>query len=367
MALRSTLRLKIRNRLLRAALCIFAALSAAEAQRAPAAATKAPGPAHHSVPDDTGRIVRVPAQVRRIVSLAPSLTETLFALGIGDRVVGVSDYCNYPEAARTRPRVGAPLNPSLETIVALRPDLVVAAKSANRRETVEELAQLGLATYATDANTVEEILISIEHLAEALGRAEAGHQLTLRLRARLAYLQQQLAGRTPKRVLLVVWHEPLISIGKKTFIADALRYAGASHVIETEQDWPRLSLEEVVRVQPEYLIFAADHAAAMASLLTSLPQRPGWRKLAAVQHHRTLLLDESINHPSPRLLDAIEALARRLHPEAFQTDAAPSPTAVPAPAAWPPRPPVGKRTATGLAGGSGPSHAKANLVLEPER
>lgn len=315
------------DRLRLTALLLLVATLATEAQWAPAA-TKTSGPAR-SVTDDTGRTVLVPGQVRRIVSLAPSLTETLFALGVGDRVVGVSDYCNYPAAARTRPHVGAPLNPSLESIVALQPDLVVAAKSANRRETVDELARLGIATYATDAHSVEQVLTSIEHLSDALGIAESGHQLTGALRTRLAQLQQQLAGRTPKRVLLVVWHEPLISIGRNTFIADALRYAGATHVIETEQDWPRLSLEEVVRVQPEYLLFAGDHAAAMASLLASLPQRPGWRKLAAVQQHRTLLLDESINRPSPRLLDAIETIARQIHPEAFQQKPVPSPPAAP--------------------------------------
>ncbi len=353
------------NRLRPAALFLFWATLAAEAQPAPAA-TKASG-AVRSVMDDTGRTVFVPAQVRRIVSLAPSLTETLFALGVGDRVVGVSDYCNYPAAARSRPRVGAPLNPSLESVAALQPDLVVAAKSANRRETVDELARFGLATYATDAHSVEQVLTSIEHLADALGIAEAGHQLTGTLRARLAHLQQQLAGRTPRRVLLVVWHEPLISIGRNTFIADALRYAGASHVIETEQDWPRLSLEEVVRVQPEYLLFAGDHAAAMASLLASLPQRPGWRKLAAVQQHRTILLDESINRPSPRLLDAIETIARQLHPEAFQHNAAPFQPAAPGFAALRSCAPAGSWTRAGSADWPVSAYAEVDRSRRAER
>ena len=365
LSLRRTLCLRMLSRLRPAALCLFVATLAAEAQPAPAA-TKASGPAR-SVTDDTGRTVFVPAQVRRIVSLAPSLTETLFALGVGDRVVGVSDYCNYPAAARTRPSVGAPLNPSLESIAALRPDLVVAAKSANRRETVDELARLGIATYATDAHSVEQILTSIEHLADALGIAETGQQLTGALRARLAHLQQQLAGRTPRSVLLVVWHEPLISIGRNTFIADALRYAVASHVIETEQDWPRLSLEEVVRLQPEYLLFAGDHAAAMASLLAALPQRPGWRKLAAVQQHRTLLLDESINRPSPRLLDAIETIARQLHPEAFRQNAAPSPPAAPGFAALCSQAPAENWTQPGLAGWPVAADAEADRSRRTQR
>lgn len=362
---RRTLRRSRFDRLWPAALCLFVATLATEAQPAPAT-TKTSGPVR-SVTDDTGRTVLVPVHVQRIVSLAPSLTETLFALGVGDRVVGVSDYCNYPAAVRTRPSVGAPLNPSLESIVALQPDLVVAAKSANRRETVEELTRLGIATYATDAHSVEQVLTSIEHLADALDIAEVGHQLTGTLRTRLARLQQRLAGRTPRRVLLVVWHEPLISIGRNTFLADALRYAGATHAIETEQDWPRLSLEEVVRVQPEYLLFAGDHAAAMASLLASLSQRPGWRKLAAVQQHRTLLLDESINRPSPRLLDAIETIARQIHPEAFQQNSAPSPPAAPGFAALCTCSPAGNCTRASSAGRPGAAGAEVDRSRRAKR
>lgn len=268
--------------------------------------------------DDTGRLVRVPAEVRRIVSLAPSVTETLFALGLGDRVVGVTDYCNYPAAAQERTKVGTPLSPSLEVIISLHPDLVVAAKSANRRETLGELDRLGIPTYATDAKSLEDIFFSAERLARAAGAPEAGRALVAALQARLLALQQRLAGCPPKRVLLVVWHEPLISIGQHTFIADALRHAGATHILETEQDWPRLSLEAVVRLQPDYLIFAGDHAAAMHSVAKTLAERPGWRQLTAVQQQRTIVLDEAINRPSPRLLDAIEELARQLHPQAFQ-------------------------------------------------
>ncbi len=270
--------------------------------------------------DDAGRIVRVPAEVRRIVSLAPSVTETLFALGLGDRVVGVTDYCNYPAAALERTKVGATLNPSLEVVVSLLPDLVVAAKSANRRETLAELERLGIPAYATDANTVEDILVATERLAQAVGIPDTGRKLTAGLRARLNELQRRLVGRVPKRVLFVVWHEPLISIGRNTFIFDALRYAGAIHIIQIEQDWPRLNLEEVIRLQPEYLIFAGDHAAEMTSLMGTLAERTGWRKLTAVQQRRAIVLDEMINRPSPRLLDAIEALARQLHPEAFRED-----------------------------------------------
>jgi iron complex transport system substrate-binding protein len=268
--------------------------------------------------DDTGRLVPVPVEVRRIVSLAPSVTETLFALGLGDRVVGVTDYCNYPAAALQRTKVGTPLSPSLEVIVSLHPDLVVAAKSANRRETLGELDRLGIPAYATDAKSLEDIFSSTERLATAAGVPEAGRALAAALRARLLALQQRLAGRAPKRVLLVVWHEPLISVGQHTFIADALRYAGATHILETAQDWPRLSLEAVVRLQPDYLIFAGDHAAAMHAVAKTLAEQPGWRQLTAVRQQRTIVLDEAINRPSPRLLDAIEDLARQLHPQAFQ-------------------------------------------------
>jgi len=283
----------------------------------PAQKTDVPIPAVQEVTDETGRQVKIPQAVRRIVSLAPSLTETIYALGAQDRLVGVTDYCDYPPEAQLKPKIGGPINPNLEQLVALKPDLVLVTKSLNRRETVEALERLGIATYATDPRTVEGMLASTARLAELIGAREQGKALVAGLRARLAELKRLLATHPARRVLFVVWHEPLISIGRDTFLAAALRLAGAESVADTTQDWPRLALEEVVRLQPDYLVFASSHADESERNFEALRSRPGWRSLEAVRQRRLVVISDAVNRPSPRLVAAIEELARQLHPEAF--------------------------------------------------
>jgi iron complex transport system substrate-binding protein len=274
------------------------------------------------VKDEMGRAVRIPQPVRRIVSLAPSVTETLFALGLGDRVVGDTDFCDYPAEAKQKTRIGGPVNPNIEAIAALHPDLVVATRSINRLASVHSLEQLGIAVYATDPRTVEQVLTSTQRLGELLGAGDAGRSLAANLGQRLSELGQRLAGLSPKNVLMVVWLDPLISVGRNTFLEDALRRAGARSVIDTRQSWPNINLEQVIRLQPEYLIFSSDDPQQVQRQLAELQQRPGWRVLEAVRNRRFIVVSEAISHPSPRLVDGIEQLARELYPSQFNARAA---------------------------------------------
>jgi iron complex transport system substrate-binding protein len=269
------------------------------------------------VTDETGRVVAVPQTVRRIVSLAPNLTETVFALGLGDRVVGDTDYCDYPPEAKSKEHVGGPVSPNLEKIAVLRPDLVLATRAINRPATVQSLEQLGIAVYATDPRTVEQVLASIEQLGRLLGAAGRGRAVVADLRRRLAELADRLSGSKPKSVFFVVWQEPLISVGRDTFLADALRRAGAQMALEVTQDWPNVNLEELVRLQPEYLVFFSDQSEQTQRMINGLRDRPGWRQLEALRHGRVIVLSEAVSRPAPRLIDAIEQLARALHPERF--------------------------------------------------
>jgi iron complex transport system substrate-binding protein len=270
------------------------------------------------VKDDEGRRVEVPQPVRRIVSLAPSVTETLYALGVQDRLVADTDFCDYPPEAKKLPKVGGPFTPNLEVILSLKPDIVLlAARSANRKETADALDLLHVPAYATSARTIDDVLASIAKLGEVLGAAEQGHALEVSLRARLAELHKKLGTAAPVRVLFVVWQEPLISIGQETFLADALRWAGAESVINTKQDWPHVSLEEAVHQQPDYLVFASAHPEEITATLANLRNLPGWRDMKALQENKIAIVSDAINKPAPRLVDAIEELARDLHPEVF--------------------------------------------------
>jgi len=304
-------------------LLVFLAAAAARAQepalekKLPARAADAPA-ATRELTDEAGRRVRVPAEVRRIVSLAPNLTETVYALGAQDRLAGVTQYCDYPPEAKSKPKVGGAVTPSIEHIVALKPDLVLAqAHGMNRRETVETLESLGIPVYTTSARTVDQVLESVGHLSEAIGAGAQGAELAAALRARLEDLAQRLKGRAPRKVVFVVWHEPLISIGRQTFLADALRRAGAESAVDATQDWPQVNLEELLRLQPEVLVFASSHSEGVARTVESLRNQRGWRALVAIQKNRTAVISDAINRPAPRLVDAIEQLARQLHPEAF--------------------------------------------------
>ncbi len=278
--------------------------------------------------DELGRVVRVRAEPQRIVSLAPSLTETVFALGLGARLMGVTDYCDYPPEARTRARVGGPINPNLEQIVSLHPDVVVATRSLNRAESVEALDRLGIPVYTTDPRTVEDVVASTRRLGEVLGAKSDGETLAAAMDRRLAELAHRLAGRAPKRVFFVVWLDPIISTGPQTFLADALRRAGAESVITSGQDWPQVNIEEVVRQNPDYLVFAGAHEDDPQATINSLIKRPGWSSLDAVRDGHFAVVSDALDRPAPRMLDAIEDLARQLHPEAFAAAPAP-PSATP--------------------------------------
>jgi iron complex transport system substrate-binding protein len=301
---------------------VFAAttalLSCAVMSRAQSGSPITPAsPVFREVTDETGRIVRVPQPVNRIVSLAPSLTETVYALGLQDHLVGDTVYCDYPPDAQKKTKVGDTINPSLEQIAVLHPDLVLVTKGLNHLETVHGLDNLGISSYATDPHNVNEIASSTKKLADVLGAPEAGAAVAAEMERRLAELQQHLAYSSPQRVLFVVWHQPLISVGKHTFIADALRLAGAVSIVDSEQDWPHMSLEEVARLQPDFLVFAASHSDSAAPTVDALATLPGWNIVDAVTKRHFAVISDAVNRPAPRIVSAIEDLARQLHPDAF--------------------------------------------------
>ncbi|MGA8036908.1 MAG: ABC transporter substrate-binding protein [Candidatus Acidiferrales bacterium] len=284
------------------------------------------------VTDDSGSSVAVPIVVQRIVTLAPNLTETVYALGLEDKLAADTTYCDTPPAAKDKPHVGGPANPSLEAIVATHPDLVLVTTMTSR-ETVAALRKLGLAVYFTDPHTVRGMLDITQKIAEMTGAPEKGTELVASLQSRLDALRSKLDERPLQHVLFVVWEDPLISIGQNTFIADALRWAGGESVIVASPDWPQVSMEEVLRIEPEYIILTPDHAETDNSHeIEELRARPVWRELKAVKLGRIALADEEFIRPSPGLIGSIESLARQLHPEVFGPPVPVSPfSPVPAP------------------------------------
>jgi len=273
-------------------------------------------PAHASariVKDQTGRNVNVPDRPQRLVSLAPNITEIVYALGLGDELVGDTDYCDFPPEAKNKPHVGTMLNPSLERIVALKPDLALGTPEANRRETADQLERLGIPVYGVTANTLAGTLTSIEDLGRILGRGAEAGKLVAQMQAGIDRIEKRIEGQPKPKVLFVVWYRPLITVGPKTFIADVIRAAGGIPIGENlTGEWPRLTLEALLPENPGVIILPKTDS--FAPSMEEFQTLPGWKELEAVKAGRMFFVSESILRPGPRLVDALDELAGILHP-----------------------------------------------------
>lgn len=269
-----------------------------------------------TVVDQTGRTLTLPAPPRRIVSIVPSVTEVLYAIGAQDALVGVTDFCDYPPEARSKPHVGDMLSPNLETLVTLKPDLVVATRSGNREETFDQLARLGIPVYLVDPDTVGDVLRLVADLGELTGHRERAAALDKDLERRIAAVRERVAGRPRPRVLYVLWPEPLIVPGKGSLVTELIALAGGASVTADQgQGYPRMSLEAAVGRTPEIIILARHGSRAGPAA------RQQWQRLEsmpAVRSGRLYTADGDLMHRyGPRVVVGLESLARMIHPEAF--------------------------------------------------
>ena len=268
------------------------------------------------VVDSLGRQVEVPNSPQRIVSLAPSLTETLFALGLGNRVVGVTDYCQHPSEAMTKAKVGGIINPSLERIVSLRPDLVFVTSEGNKYEIIEQLSRFHIPAFSITPKTLEGVLESIQLMGRAAGAEAAARQLVAQLAGRIQQVKLRVQGRPVPRVLVLYDTKPVVTGGRHTYPTGLIAAAGGRSIAAgLQQEWPRLNIEFVIQADPEILVLAAmpdSHKTA-----EELKTLPGWKMTTAVRSQRIFAVDDAINQPGPRLIDGLEQLARLIHPEAF--------------------------------------------------
>lgn len=263
------------------------------------------------VVDGLGRVLLLPRPPQRIVAMAPSVTESLIALGFGDRLVGVTDFCEIPEGAAQPARIGGLLNPNLETIRALRPDLLIATTSGNDPSLASQAAGLDLPLYTLHTPAVADMIESLRALARALGDPDAGDRLAGDLESRLDRARQQAAGRRP-RVLFIIWHEPLIVPGRAAFLTDAIRFAGGHSVTaDAAGAHPAFSLEAVIDRAPE-VIFTTPENAAMIEALTG---DPAWAEVPAVAEGRLHVLRPAVVRPGPGVVAGIEEMAAYLAQE----------------------------------------------------
>ena len=269
------------------------------------------------VRDMLGRGVTLTGPPARIVSLVPSVTEVLYALGAEDRLVGVTDFCDYPPAARQKASVGGMVSPNLEAIVALGPDLVVATTEGNREETFAQLKRLGIPTYLVAAHHVSDVTALIARLGELTGRQSAAESLRARLEQRIETVRKTVQPFRRPRVLYVLWPEPLIVPGRESLVAELIGLAGGESISAGAGDpYPRYSLEAAVAKAPE-VILLANHGSN-----TGPVERERWQRLTdlpAIKAGRLHQMDGNLLHRyGPRVVDGLEQLARAIHPEAFK-------------------------------------------------
>jgi cobalamin transport system substrate-binding protein len=255
-----------------------------------------------------------PAEARRIVSLAPSVTETLFAVGAGGEVVGTTDLSDFPPEAKAIDRVGSYMKPNVEVVVAHRPDVVIAVPSPGNREPVEALMTLGLrVVMVAEGPSVADVLASIRAIAAEAGREEQGAALAARLAERIDAVRRRCAGLPRRRALMVVGQSPLVAVGDGNLLDELLRAAGAENVAAGLGQWPRLSVEFLVKTSPDVIVDSSmgDESGADLSFYRELGLAAARRgELHAIR------LDE-ILRPGPRLAEGLEKLARLVHPRAF--------------------------------------------------
>jgi len=274
------------------------------------------GAAAFTTRDMLGRDVTLAAPPRRIVSLVPSVTETLYALNAEDLLVGVTDFCDFPPEARRQPKVGGMVAPSLEAIVALRPDLVIATTEGTREDTFTQLTRVKVPVYLVAAHRVADATSLIVRIGELTGRQAVAGPLVARLEQRIEAVKRAVLPFGRPRVLYVLWPEPLIVPGRGAIVTELIQIAGGQSLTAGDADaWPRYSLEAAVARAPE-VILLANHGAGTGAI--AMDQWRGLTELPAVKAGRLRSVDGDLLHRyGPRVVDGLEQLARAIHPEAF--------------------------------------------------
>lgn len=278
--------------------------------------TRPDGPVTRILTDDAGRAVSLPVKVDRVVSLAPNLTEIVFAVGGGDRLVGRTSYCDYPAEAKSVAEVGDTLHPSIERIISLKPQVVLVSTASQLEVFTQQLQNQNIAVFVTDPHDLEGVFRTVAQLGEMLGKNGQAAALVQTLRQRTSAVEQAVKDKPPVRVFYQLSGEPLYTAGHDAFVTDLMRRAGATSVTaELPGAWPKYSSESALAAKPEAIILptGGSMGAANANVTEAL------RKSPAVQQGRVYKInDDHLVRPGPRAVDGLEEMARALHPDAFK-------------------------------------------------
>ncbi|MGQ9623390.1 MAG: ABC transporter substrate-binding protein [Candidatus Caldatribacteriaceae bacterium] len=271
------------------------------------------------VVDDTGRTVTLLQPALRVVSLTPANTEIVFALGAGERLVGVTTYCNYPEEAREKEKIGNITEVDLEAVVRLRPDLVLAG-SLTPPEVVEKIGELGYPVFVCDAKTIAQVIEDVQKVALLLGVEEEGRALSEAMEKRVEAIKSRVSTLSQEerpKVFHLIWHDPLWTAGKDTFIHEFITLAGGENVVSDLSGYVTLDLEELLRRDPDIITVVSTHGGERLSY-NFIMSDERLKGLRATREKRVFVVDgDVVSRPGPRVVEALEIFARIIHPEIF--------------------------------------------------
>jgi len=273
------------------------------------------------VTDQLGRAVSLDGIPQRIISLAPSNTEILLALGLGDRVVAVTDYCDYPPEALTKPKIGGYTTPNMEEVVALSPDLVLAA-SLHQERIIPALEERGLTVFALDPKTVDEVLESITLIGKVTGKKEEASQLITGVQNRIKAVTdktENLPENKKPKVFYLTWLDPLMTPGSGTRHHELIRMAGGTNVAQDLTGYASITLEAIIEANPEVIIAGIGMGSGEDLPFEYVKTEPRLRNVDARINDRMYSIDVDLcGRPGPRITDALEKFAEFIHPELFK-------------------------------------------------
>jgi iron complex transport system substrate-binding protein len=268
--------------------------------------------------DEVGREAIIPFPPKRIVSLAPNITEILFSLGLDEEIVGVSIHCNFPEKAKSKVQVGTYIRLDFEKITSLNPDLIIATAAGNTRDMVDRLGTLGFPTYVIYPKNFNDILKNIAHIGQVVNREQEARVIIEEMRKRSQRIVELTNGLPRPKVFIQIGDAPVVTVGKGSFADDLIRLVGGENIAGKEKEvYPRFGMEEILKRSPEVIVISSMNPRGDYQKI--LQEWNRWKTIPAIKNGRIHLIDSDlIDRPSPRIIDGLEELARVLHPEKFK-------------------------------------------------
>lgn len=271
-----------------------------------------PGANSHEVIDDLGRPVRIPVNIERAISLAPNLTENIFAIGAGNKLIGVTTFCNYPKETEKIAKIGDTINPNLEAIIALKPQIVFVSTASQVESFTKTLEQQKIAVFVTNPSNIEGVYQSLFQLGEVLNEKEKANLLVESLKKRAAEIETRTASAKDTKVFVQISKEPLFTIGKTSFITDLINRAGGLSVTANiAEAYPKFSKETALALQPEAIILSDSE--------DNREPNEVFKDSPAMKNGKIFKINaDLLSRPGPRMFEALEQIAKALHPENFQ-------------------------------------------------